>query len=47
MRAWQDLAGAQYLSLGRMKSFETGRAIDRSQIELVAGRVSALNEGFY
>ena len=30
-----------------MRSFEKVRAIDRSQIELVAGRVSALNECFY
>jgi AhpD family alkylhydroperoxidase len=30
-----------------MGGMETGRAIDRSQMELVAGRVSALNECFY
>lgn len=45
--AWIDLAAAQYLSLVQMRSMESERAIDRSQIELVAGRVSALNECFY
>ena len=47
VQAWSDLAGAQYLSAEQMMSFGTVRAIDRSQIELVAGRVSALNECFY
>ena len=42
-----DLAGAQYLSIKRMLGFRTGRAIDRAQMELIAGRVSALNECFY
>lgn len=45
--AWVELAGSQYLSPEKMLAMETGRAIDRSQIELVAGRVSALNECFY
>jgi hypothetical protein len=30
-----------------MTRFDRVRAIERSQIELVAGRVSALNECFY
>jgi hypothetical protein len=47
VRAWVDLSNAQYLSQDRMAGMETGRAIDRSQIELTAGRVSALNECFY
>jgi hypothetical protein len=47
VRAWSDLSGAQYLSLPDMASMESKRAIDRSQIELLAGRVSALNECFY
>jgi hypothetical protein len=47
VRAWNDLSAAQYLGLDDMRSFERVRAIDRSQIELVAGRVSALNECFY
>lgn len=47
VRAWNELSDAQYLSRERMASMQTGRALDRSQIELVAGRVSALNECFY
>jgi len=47
LRAWSDLSEAQYLSKDQMMRFGTVRAIDRSQIELVAGRVSALNECFY
>lgn len=47
VRAWSELSDAQYLSLDRMRSFASVRAIDRSQIELLAGRVSALNECFY
>ena len=47
VRAWQDLAGGQYLSMDQMQRFDTVRAIDRSQIELIAGRVAALNECFY
>ena len=47
VRAWLDLSSAQYLSPAGMRRFESGRALDRSQIELVAGRVSALNECFY
>ncbi len=47
VRSWQQLASAQYLSLESMTAMETSRAIDRAQMELVAGRVSALNECFY
>lgn len=47
VRAWSELSAAQYLSSERMASMDTGRALDRSQIELLAGRVSALNECFY
>ncbi len=47
VHAWDDLSTAQYLSTQQMMRFEKIRAIDRSQIELVAGRVSALNECFY
>jgi hypothetical protein len=45
--AWSELSEAQYLGRDQMMSFEKNRAIDRSQIELIAGRVSALNECFY
>ncbi len=47
VRAWIALAGAQYLSFDRMTRIETGRALDRAQMELIAGRVSALNACFY
>lgn len=47
VRAWVELSSAQYLSPQAMLSMESERALDRSQIELVAGRVSALNECFY
>lgn len=47
VEAWQDVAGAQYLSTAEMTNLRSSRAIDRSQMELVAGRVSALNECFY
>ena len=47
VRAWQDLSAAQYLAPDQMLDFGTVRAINRSQIELVAGRVSRLNECFY
>ena len=43
------LSDVQYISHEEMMAFrpEAGRAIDRMQIELVAGRVSAMNECFY
>jgi len=47
VRAWMELSAAQYLSPARMTRLDTGRAIDRVQMELVAGRVSALNHCFY
>ena len=47
VRAWNALSDAQYLDKEHMVSFARLRAIDRSQMELVAGRVSALNECFY
>jgi hypothetical protein len=47
VRAWRAVSAAQYLDEDHMLGFEKFRALDRSQIELVAGRVSALNECFY
>jgi hypothetical protein len=49
LRDWRDLGDAQYLSFEEMAEFDqnTDRAIDRAQIELVAGRVSSINECFY
>lgn len=49
VRDWLALASAQYLSVPRMADMfkQDDRAIDRMQMELVAGRVSAVNECFY
>ncbi len=49
LRDWRALAGAQYLSFEGMANFvkDENRSIDRMQMELVAGRVSAINECFY
>lgn len=49
VRAWQRLSAVQYLAPAQMLRFggSGARALDRAQIELVAGRVSALNECFY
>ena len=41
------LSEAMYLGPEQMMRLETDRALDRAQIELVAGRVSALRECFY
>jgi hypothetical protein len=48
VRQLDDIASAQYLPRREMLRFDTHiRAISRAQIELLAGRVSALNECFY
>ena len=49
VRSWRDVSDAQYLPFRKIMQFgaETGRAINRMQIELVAGRVSSINECFY
>lgn len=49
VRDWRRLASAQYLSVEGMANFvkQDDRAINRMQMELVAGRVSAINECFY
>lgn len=49
LRDWRALAAAQYLSFAAMGNFvkDPDRALDRMQMELVAGRVSAINECFY
>ncbi len=47
-RAFFDLVEAQYLARHEMRDFENEyRAITHSQIELIAGRVSALNQCVY
>ena len=45
--AWRNVSAAQYLDPKSMMRFDSPRTINRAQIELVAGRVSALNECFY
>ena len=49
LRDWRAIAAAQYLAFERMRNFgrDETRAIDRMQIELIAGRVSAVIECFY
>jgi len=47
VRQLTELSAAHYIPIRKMARFDVGRAIDRSQIELVAARVSALNECFY
>jgi hypothetical protein len=48
VRQLLDLSAAQYLSAPQMMQFGRDfRSISRAQIELVAGRTSALNECFY
>jgi len=47
-RGFFDLVSAQYLSAEQMKDFATKfRAITRAQIELIAGRISAINQCAY
>ena len=46
----KELSAAHYLSMeaGEMLDFVNGKGpLDRSQTELIAGRVSAVNECFY
>jgi hypothetical protein len=49
VRDWHKVAGAQYLSLPGMQNMvqDENRSINRMQMELIAGRVSSVNECFY
>ncbi len=49
VRGWFLLCSAQYLTMEGMMNFtgDLGRSINRMQMELVAGRVSAISECFY
>ena len=49
VRTLLTLSAAQYVPMWAVAAptWSEGRALDRSQIELLAGRVSALNECFY
>ena len=46
-RGLQNLAQAEYLTFDDLVNFTAQRSLDRRQTELVATRVSALNECFY
>jgi len=46
-RAFTDLGETMYLPLEKLMDLEYARAIGRPQIELIAARVSALNQCFY
>ena len=47
VRWLHDLSEGHYLSFAEMRQPDPLRAISRPQIELIAARVSALNECFY
>lgn len=48
VRWLKDLSAAHYLSAEKMTDFTRGRGpLSRAQTELIAGRVSAINECFY
>lgn len=47
VRSLLDLSAAHYLTSEQMLNLRAGRTLNRRQMELVAGRVSALNECFY
>ena len=49
LREWREVAAVQYLALEKMRDYfkDDSRTINRLQMELVAGRVSAVNECFY
>ena len=49
MRAHLELEQIQYLPLGKITEpqFQHHEGFTRSQVEIVAGRISALNECFY
>ena len=47
VRQLTELSAAHYIPIRKMMRLDVDRAIDRAQIELVAARVSALNECFY
>lgn len=47
VRSLKDLSAVHYLAPVEMMDLTRGRSIDRAQMELIAGRVSALRECFY
>ena len=47
LRTLKHLGAAHYMSTAEMTDLRHGRSLSRAQMELVAGRVSALRECFY
>jgi hypothetical protein len=47
VRDLRTLSAAQYLPLDKALDFSYGRTLGREQLELLAGRVSAINDCFY
>jgi hypothetical protein len=49
VRAWNNVSGGQYLGIKQVMSLkgDTGRSLNRMQMEIIAGRVSSINECFY
>jgi len=41
------LSGAQYITMDKAFDFSQGRTLTRAQMEMLAGRVSAINDCFY
>ena len=47
LRTMKDLGAAHYMTPAEMTDLTHGRSLSRAQMELIAGRVSALRECFY
>ncbi len=47
VRSLQELSAAHYVPVEKVADPRAGRALGRAEMELLAGRVSALNECFY
>jgi hypothetical protein len=47
LRTLKELGAAHYMTTAEMTDLTHGRALDRAQMELIAGRISALRECFY
>ena len=47
IRGMLDLGQAEYVSFDNLTDFTAHRSLDRRQTELIATRVSAINECFY
>ena len=47
LRTLKDLGAAHYMTTAEMTDLRHGRSLDRAQMELIAGRVSALRQCFY